>query len=101
MDKVTATGLAEFERTDVGVTLHSWLDILVEERKERLIGHRGIVAVPEVWHDQGFVDGVRAVAHIFTHAKMVLGDFGEEEDTVEVEVPEPAYLGASSEQPRR
>lgn len=101
MDEVTSAALANLERTDVGITIMSWINTLIEERKERLTRHRGLTSIPDMWHDQGFVDGCRAVAHIFEHAKNMDGRFEEEEETTQVEVPEPSYLGASSDQPRR
>jgi hypothetical protein len=102
MDKVTSMALAEFERTDVGITLISWMQALVEERKERLAGHRGIASIPDIWHDQGFVEGVRSVMHIFEHAKTMQNVWTDEDGNVtSVDLPEPSYLGANPEDPRR
>jgi hypothetical protein len=100
IDRVTALALAEFERTDVGITIGSWMQTLIEERKERLSRHRGITSIPDMWHDQGFIDGVRAVAYLFQHAGQMAAE-EEVEDELEIPVPEPSYLGANPEQPRR
>lgn len=104
IDRVTAQALAEFERTDVGITVASWLEMLVEERKERLARHRGIASIPDMWHDQGFIDGVRSVAYLFEHAATIVGEEPDEDDAnplTSVEVPDPDYVGADPDQPRR
>lgn len=98
MDRVTAQALAELERTDVGITLLGWMSALIEDRKELLARHRGFTSIPEMWHDQGFVAGVRAVAHVFQHAKALVDT---EDSRSEIQVPEPAYLGADPNNPRR
>lgn len=101
MDKVTASALAEFERTDVGITLLGWMDALIAERKERLVRHRGIASIPDMWHDQGFIEGIRNALHIFEHAKAVRTDWDDEPDELAIDIPEPAYLGANPDNPRR
>ncbi len=98
MDRVTAQALAELERTDVGITLVSWMESLVEDRKERLVGHRGIASIPDMWHDQGFIEGIRVTATIFDQARSIVAS---EEDSLELDIPDPVYLGASANQPRR
>jgi len=105
MDKSAANELAAFDRTDVGITMISWMNSLIEERKERLTGHRGIASIPDIWHDQGFIEGVKSVFHILEHAKTVAAmgnDMGDPSDPVtSVGIPEPTYLGANPEDPRR
>lgn len=98
LDKVTAMSLVDFQRTDIGILLQDWMDQLVESRKEFLVSHRGVASIPDMWHDQGFISGVRAVGHLFDAARVV-ADSGEEQE--QVEVPDPAYLGADPNNPRR
>lgn len=104
MDKETALALSSFDRTDIGITMISWMQALIEERKERLTGHRGIASIPDIWHDQGFVEGVRSVFHILEHARNITAVPMDEDDlsvTVALDIPEPNYLGATPEDPRR
>lgn len=99
IDRVTAVALSELERTDVGITLSSWMDALVESRKDRLVGHRGIASIPDLWHDQGFIAGVRAVGSLFQQARTIAET--EEDSGGELDIPDPAYSGASPDNPRR
>jgi hypothetical protein len=98
MDRVTAQALTLFEQTDMGITLIDWMNTLADDRKERLVGHRGIASIPDIWHDQGFIQGVLSVAQIFQHAEQLVST---EDEEVAMIVPDPAYEGASSTQPRR
>lgn len=98
LDRVTAQALTELGRTDVGISLFGWMHALVEGRKERLVSHRGIASIPDMWHDQGFIAGVRAVGQLFDHAELLVQN---EDDTATVDIPDPDYLGASPVNPRR
>ncbi len=98
MDRVTAQEFVALEQTDMGITLLDWIYTLGEDRKNRLASHRGITSIPEIWHDQGFISGVLAVGQIFQVAQELVKT---EDDEIVVEVPDPAYEGASSYQPRR
>ncbi len=100
MDRATAHEVCGFLRTGVGDLLTSYIDTLAEERKERILGHRGINSIPDVWHDQGFVDGVRAVELLFIHAQEVIDGPAEEEEP-QADIPEGEYAGATPVNPRR
>jgi hypothetical protein len=100
MDRETAVAVLEFKRTAVGELFIDYLNTLVEDRKDRILGHRGVQSIPDVWHDQGFVDGVRTVNLLFIHAKLVAEQAAKEEEA------DPnnrlgEYRGASPDNPRR
>jgi len=98
MDRGTAQALTELGRTDVGNVIFSWLDQLVESRKERLVSHRGIASIPDLWHDQGFIAGVKAVGQLFSAAETLAVS---KDQSTTIDDPDPAYLGASPIDPRR
>lgn len=98
IDRATAQALAELERTDIGITMTSWMTALVDARKERLVSHRGIASIPDLWHDQGFIAGIRAVEQLFQHARNLVDT---DEESTTLDIPDPAYLGASPDDPRR
>ena len=100
MDRATAHAVLELQRTQVGELLVNWMSELVEGRKNLLVSHRSILQMPEVWHDQGFIAGVANVGLLFKHAQMII-DSEEEDQEEPLELPDPVYLGASPEQPRR
>jgi hypothetical protein len=98
MDRVTAQALTELRRTDAGITVLGWIAALENDRKERLAAHRGIMNIPDLWHDQGFIAGIRAVAHLFDHAENLVAT---EDEHTDVAIPLPTYQGATPLDPRR
>ena len=99
LDRVTAQALTELERTEVGQVMISWCKQLIEDRKNRLVTQRGLASIPDIWHDQGFIEGVQHVANIFLAAQNIVNT--KVEDEVEELVLDPYYQGANPEEPRR
>ncbi len=102
LDRVTAQALTDLERTEVGQIMVSWCEQLIEDRKNRLVTQRGLMNIPDLWHDQGFISGVQHVANIFIAAQNIVNT-EEEVGDVQTHISEldPYYQGANPEEPRR
>jgi hypothetical protein len=100
MDRETAVAVLEFKRTAVGELLENYCNTLIEDRKDRILGHRGVQSIPDVWHDQGFVDGIRHVALLFSHA-LFIAEEAEKEEAKDPNNRLGEYTGASPDNPRR
>ena len=100
LDRATAQALLDLERTEVGQVMISWCEQLIEDRKNRLVTQRGLMSIPDLWHDQGFIAGVQHVANIFVAAENIVNT---EEEIVDAQISDldPYYQGASPEEPRR